>query len=187
MKKLTISILLLLFAAFPPTLLASEASHRKAAEEYIESVQSKRGFDLMISSLEDMLSKQFQGIELSPEKRMASIEASKATTDMFRELFVWEEMRKLYIDIYIQVFSEKELRELTDFYHSPLGKKVIAKMPELMKITMELTQKDMMKKMPMIMEKLQARRIVPAAEVPVELPYGALPPEAPTSDLSESK
>ncbi len=184
MKKLMFSILLLLFAAFPPTLLAGEASHRKAAEEFIESVQSKKGFDLMISSVEDMLSKQFQGTELSPEKRKASIEVSKAMTKMLRELFVWEDMRKLYIDVYIKVFSEKELKELTDFYHSPLGKKVIAKMPELMKISMELNQKEMMKKMPILIEKFKTMGIeapAPAPEVPVEAP------EAPTSDLNESK
>jgi len=45
-----------------------------------------------------------------------------------------------FIRLYAQNFSEVELNQLISFYNSPLGKKVIAKLPELMQRGMAMEQ-----------------------------------------------
>lgn len=57
--------------------------------------------------------------------------------DVFRQWYM-ETMAKSAFEskivaLYAETFSEQELKDLTAFYQSPLGKKALAKMPELMK------------------------------------------------------
>jgi len=40
--------------------------------------------------------------------------------------------RESSVKMYAEMFTEAELKQLIDFYNSPLGKKVISKIPELM-------------------------------------------------------
>jgi len=42
--------------------------------------------------------------------------------------------------VYSETFSEEELREIVDFYQSPLGRKWIDRMPELMQKSMQISQ-----------------------------------------------
>ena len=47
------------------------------------------------------------------------------------------------IKVYADTFTEEELKGLISFYKSPVGQKFIEKTPELMKRSMELSQKRM--------------------------------------------
>jgi hypothetical protein len=40
--------------------------------------------------------------------------------------------REISVKMYAEMFTEAELTQLIDFYNSPIGKKVISKLPELM-------------------------------------------------------
>ena len=68
---------------------------------------------------------------------------------MTREL-QWQEIKDDYVGLYTEAFTEQELRQLIRFYSSPLGQKVVDKMPVLMQQSMQLGQKRMMKLMPEI-------------------------------------
>ena len=56
---------------------------------------------------------------------------------MFAETDLESEMVRLYME----AFSEKELREITAFYKTPVGRKAIATMPELMRQGAEIGMK----------------------------------------------
>ncbi len=60
----------------------------------------------------------------------------------------WDGVKQDYIDIYADMFTEEELKGLVDFYKSPAGKAFVEKQPDLMKRSMEVMQKRMMKWMP---------------------------------------
>jgi hypothetical protein len=46
----------------------------------------------------------------------------------------------MIIPIYDKYYSESEIKELTEFYQSALGKKVIATMPQIMQESMQAGQ-----------------------------------------------
>ena len=43
------------------------------------------------------------------------------------------------VKVHTEVFTESELRELTEFYASPIGQKYLSKQPELALAAMEVT------------------------------------------------
>jgi uncharacterized protein len=43
----------------------------------------------------------------------------------------WESLKEEIITAYTQEFTEQELKQLTEFYKTPLGKKAVEKMPKL--------------------------------------------------------
>jgi hypothetical protein len=52
-------------------------------------------------------------------------------------------MKEDLITNYVDAFTEKEIKEITEFYKSPIGKKLVAKTPELATKVMELSSKRM--------------------------------------------
>jgi len=70
--------------------------------------------------------------------------------DIIMEEMSWEKMKDDYIDIYADTFTGKELKGFIKFYKSPIGRKFIEKQPELMKKSMQISQKQMGELMPKI-------------------------------------
>jgi hypothetical protein len=56
-------------------------------------------------------------------------------------LFAWERTRDLYVEIYVEAFTEDELNELIAFNQSPLGQKVLKRMPGIMQRSLETTHR----------------------------------------------
>ncbi|MNE88828.1 hypothetical protein D3C80_1861720 [compost metagenome] len=52
----------------------------------------------------------------------------------------WDKLKPELVKIYTSNFSEQELKDLIAFYESPLGKKVLEKMPSLTQQSAQLTQ-----------------------------------------------
>ncbi|AWV06037.1 DUF2059 domain-containing protein [Marilutibacter maris] len=58
-----------------------------------------------------------------------------------RSVMSWEQMEPVYRDIYQQTFEAEDVDAMIAFYESEAGQKLIAKMPQLMRNTMEATQR----------------------------------------------
>ena len=52
-------------------------------------------------------------------------------TAFFNKYMSFESLKKQYADIYLDIFSAAELKELTAFYKSPIGRKLTSKTSEL--------------------------------------------------------
>lgn len=154
MKKVLI-VGLLLSVIVTSSSFADEDSHKRAALELLEVANTKEMLDQMMSSISDMMEQQFKSLKLPPEGEEAAAAFQREIIDWFSEFFVWEQMRDLYVDIYVDVFTEDELKELIRFYQSPLGQKVLKKMPELMQKSIEKTQAILQDKMPEFQKRLQ--------------------------------
>ncbi len=154
-KMLLIAGLVVCLAA--PALAAEESSHQKAAVKLLEIMRTQRMIDQMMTGLDGMMKQQFASMDLPPEGRRAAEEMREEIMDWFSEFFVWEEMRGMYVEIYTEVFTEAEINELIDFYQSPLGRKMIDKMPELMQKSMQKTQMMMQRKMPEFQKRMRKK------------------------------
>jgi len=134
---------------------ADEASHRKAAIKLIEVADTRTMLDRVMIAIDQMVAQQLASLDLPPEGRKEAQTLQKEIMAWFSDSFPWVQMRLIYADIYIDVFTEAELNELTEFYKTPLGQKMLKKMPELIEKTMQKTQRLLADKMPAFQKKLQ--------------------------------
>ena len=118
---------------FAPAVVADENSYRKAAEELFDGLQYNKSLEAMIDSCVELAVKQ------SPEYAQHRAALRRA----YAKVYDLKEVRREVVSLVMKEFTEKELRELTDFYRTPLGKKMIAKMPELTKRSYEASMKMM--------------------------------------------
>jgi hypothetical protein len=135
---------------------ASPASHRQAAFELVE-IMTKSVFEETVSLFENTLQQQFAAafMDLPSDERVVADAVQREITEWFREFFSWELIRELYADIYMEVFTEEEMRELIKFYQSPLGQKVLEKTPELLQLSMEKTEVLLYEELPKLQERLE--------------------------------
>jgi hypothetical protein len=77
------------------------------------------------------------------------------THAMFSDPTLVDDMIAEMVPIYAETYTLDEIRQLTAFYSSPLGKKMQANMPMLMKRSMEASQRVMMPRIQKVMAQSQ--------------------------------
>jgi hypothetical protein len=107
---------------------ADEESHRKAAEALLESTNVAKQLQSSIDQSVD--------IQVKANPQLAG--KSAVLKKFFSMYMSWDSLKDDMIKIYTDAFSEEELKKITEFYKSPVGKKMIEKMPELMGKGMQL-------------------------------------------------
>lgn len=78
------------------------------------------------------------------------------TWDELRLAFDVDQIVELSIPIYTRNFDEQELKDLVEFYQSPLGRKVIERMPLVMQESMMAFNNWNQQKLREVVEKLQS-------------------------------
>ena len=73
-----------------------------------------------------------------------------------KEQMDWSILEPEFSRIYAEVFSEKELRDMTAIYQTPVGQMMLAKMPGLLAKSNEFTQKRLQAGLPILMQRLEA-------------------------------
>jgi hypothetical protein len=101
--------------------IGDEQSHRKAAETLLIVTEvDKSPPKLVAQVLEGQLQ---QNPQLVPHREVMQRFLTK--------YLHWESVKEDTITAYTQEFTEQELKQLTEFYKTPLGKKANEKMPRL--------------------------------------------------------
>ncbi|HEX4961492.1 MAG TPA: DUF2059 domain-containing protein [Thermoanaerobaculia bacterium] len=124
MKRLILMTLLVL--ALAPAAWGAEpaaASHRQAATELMQVMNLEKA---MVAGASAMLDAQVQANpEVAPYRDVIQKWMEKYLT--------WDVVGPQMTDLYVEAFTESELREMTAFYKTPTGQKALTKMPNLMK------------------------------------------------------
>jgi len=120
-------LLLALAGSVPAQAPAPVSSHEKAARELFQLIGGTRVAEV---GAEAMMGSVLENSELAPYE------------DVFRawihKVFASNDFESELVRLYMNAFSEAELRELAAFYKTPVGRKAIATLPELMKQGAEL-------------------------------------------------
>lgn len=119
---------------------ADTASHAARAERFLELVSAHRLTVPVYAQVQQMFAERFAQTQ-APESKRALLESyqSKADAVLDREIG-WDKLKPDLIALYSEAFSEQELAELNEFYASELGKKVLARLPQLNARSAQLTQ-----------------------------------------------
>jgi hypothetical protein len=126
MMRFKLTLVLLLFCAFvkAQTTATITPSHLKAAEDMLTASgageQMRAGMDAMIKAAANN----------APEDKR--VKFTEVMNSFLTKYMNWEILKDQLTAIYAQEFTEKELKDLTTFYISPLGKKLNQKQPALM-------------------------------------------------------
>ena len=122
MRRLLCSCLITVALGLSPVVaLGDEQSHRKAAENLLIVMEVDKSLPKVV---EQVVENQVQhNPQLAPQRDVLQ---------RFLTQYVnWESVKEDTITAYTQEFTEPELKKLTEFYKTPLGKKASEKMPQL--------------------------------------------------------
>ena len=139
LRTLSLCSALLVAIVSAPTLAAS-ASHEAKAERFLELVNADRLTVAVYAQVQQMFAQRFAEAQ-APESRKAVLERYQTKADAELDKAIgWGKLKPEMVDLYTAEFSEKELAELIEFYQSPLGSKVLTKLPQLNAHSARLTQ-----------------------------------------------
>ena len=106
---------------YPFIALGDAQSHRKAAENL-----------LLVMEVDKSLPKIADQVVENQMQQNPQLAAQREVLQRFLTKYVhWESVKEDTITAYTQEFTEPELKKLTEFYKSPVGKKASEKMPQL--------------------------------------------------------
>lgn len=146
MKSL-LTFFVVIFMSLPVFAQDTSSSHYKAAEEMLISMNLPTMLDQSIESMIDAQTRH--------NPMMAAFE------DIFRTFFhnhmSWKNLKDVYVQMYMDEFTENELREITAFYQSEVGQKAVNVAPLLMQKGMMIGEEIVTENLPELERMLDKR------------------------------
>ncbi|MCG8549069.1 MAG: DUF2059 domain-containing protein [Desulfobacterales bacterium] len=150
-KIYVVFLLLAITLSFNLNAVTASESQRNAAGQLLDTMDLN---SLLTGTIESMLQ-----LELSQNPALKPYE--KTMRQFFNKYMSGESLREDFIDIYVEAFTEKEIKELNAFYSTPTGRKALKKSPAMMaqggKIGQQRIQENISELKMMIQE--EAKRI----------------------------
>jgi uncharacterized protein len=145
MKRASIiAVVIALLVAAEWAACAQDDSRKALASELMTVLKVKENIERSLAMMNQMIVSQIQ--QLAPpgtsnaEQSEMKNRMSKVIELVAQELS-WDKMKNEQIALYAETFTEPQLKDLVAFYKTPSGQAYIEKQPELMKRSMEITQK----------------------------------------------
>jgi len=122
MRMLLGSCLITVALGLSPVVALGDAhSHRKAAENLLIVMEVDKSLPKIAEQVVDTQLQ--QNPQLAPQRDILQRFLNKYLN--------WESVKEDTVTAYTQEFTEQELKKLTEFYKTPVGKKASEKMPKL--------------------------------------------------------
>lgn len=122
------------------TVKQPEKSKTDYAKEIIELTDVKKTVDQVIMQLDQMQGSMLTQMGISGDEKEKAMEFQKKFQATMLEVLDFEKMEPDYIDLFVSVYTLEELKGITDFYKSPVGKSMVQKQPQVLKKSMEISQ-----------------------------------------------
>ena len=130
----------MLFVFVSSSALADSASHNGSAERFLQLANADRLAVPVYAQVQQMFAQRFSESQ-APDSKKALLERYQAQADTALDKAIgWDKLKPDLVALYTSQFSETELNQLIDFYQSPLGKKMLTRLPELNARSAQLTQ-----------------------------------------------
>jgi len=120
--------------------LADAKSHAADAERFLLLARADKLAVPVYAQVQQMFAQRFAESN-APQSDKAVLETYQAQANAALEQAVgWDKLKPDMVKLYTSNFDEQEMKDLIRFYESPLGKKVLEKMPTLTAQSAQLTQ-----------------------------------------------
>jgi len=155
MKKLIVS---LAFAFSISGSCHADSGVRDSIEKMFEVTDMQAMLDASYAQMDQIFSQMTKDKNITDEQKPIYEKHKKKFHAMLVKSMSWDKIKEPIIKAYSQVYTKAEVDELIVFYQSPLGQKMLKKMPELMQATMQVmqeTSKSIIPKMQALQQELQ--------------------------------
>ncbi len=133
---------------------ADSASHAADAERFLRLARADKLVVPVYAQVQQMFAQRFAESQ-APQGKLALLERYQAKANAALDSAVgWEQIKPDMIALYTGHFDEQEMHDLLAFYQSPLGRKVLEKMPMLTAQSAQLTQRKLEAAVPHVNELL---------------------------------
>ncbi|MDV7211970.1 DUF2059 domain-containing protein [Azotobacter beijerinckii] len=120
--------------------LADAASHAAAAEKFLQVVRADKLTVPVYAQVQQMFARRFAEAK-APQSKQPLLERYQARANTALDKAVgWDKLKPDLVKLYTGTFSESEMKDLLEFYQSPLGQKVLQSMPALTAQSAQITQ-----------------------------------------------
>lgn len=141
-------VLLSAFASEAQTTPAAKSSRLKAAEDLITASNIESQMSSMYANMVGAASGQI------PEDKKAKFKT--VMLNFLSKYMSFADLKQEMARIYAEEFTEAELKEITRFYLTPVGKKTIEKLPVLQQKGIAIAQQKLQAHLPELQQTMQA-------------------------------
>jgi hypothetical protein len=138
------AFIILLTAGLPAR--ADDESHRQAAEELLRAMRVDKQME---SALE-------QTLDVSIKSQPSLKPYREVMRKFFAKHIGYDALKEDLVKIYVEEFTEPELRQILAFYKTPAGKKMVEKSPALMSKSMQLSMERVSKNQDELKQMIEA-------------------------------
>lgn len=146
-KILSLTLISCVFV-YASSCLASVESHRAAVEAMLHLTEIDKLIDPMMNQVQAMIQQQVDQMNLADDAKPVVKKYNDKIIALMKKELAWDKMKTDLIDIYINVYTEEEINAIVAFYKTPVGRKMLEKMPELLQQTMAVTQSQVQRIIP---------------------------------------
>jgi hypothetical protein len=147
-----IALLTVMTLFFSLGVFAKEDSFHDSVEKLLLLMKQDQILNQTFEQIKPMAFQQFQQMNLTEEQSLLMNKYMDKIFNVMKDELSWDNIKEEFIQIYMTVYTKEEVQELITFYQSPIGRKTIEKIPQLMQQSMVISQKHMMNILPKIME-----------------------------------
>ena len=120
--------------------LADEKSHRDATAKLLQASNAESVLTAAYGKIEQAIANQILQLKASPETKPIIDKYTVKMKLAMKEEINWEKMEPPLIDAYVNVYSEKTIKQVTRFYQSKAGQEMLKHQPEMVNATMGIMQ-----------------------------------------------
>jgi uncharacterized protein len=134
---------------------AQDASRLAMAEELMKAMNLSKQFDQIMDMAQQIGLAQIDQMKKSAGMAGELPKETELKNKMFglvREMLAYDKIKDKFAAIYAETFTEEEMKGIIVFYQSPAGQSLLAKQPELVKKSTEMSMKMMQEIMPKLMQ-----------------------------------
>lgn len=142
----------------PTVLLAQTESHVEAARELLLLTKAKEATEKAFDQIYPLANSMTEHYPVPEDHRQLMTEDMQANLEFMKQELNWTVLEPRLVRVYVDVYTEDELRGLNDFYRSPLGRKFIEKTPEIMEASTQMTLEMLQEFIPKLKAMQEERR-----------------------------
>lgn len=122
------------------SVFADAASHAAEAERFLTLTHADKLSVPVYTQVQQMFAERFAQAQ-APQNKRVLLERYQAKADeALNRAIGWGKLKPDMVKLYTTTFTEAELKELMAFYQSPVGRKVLEKMPALASQSIQISQ-----------------------------------------------
>lgn len=155
-------LLLAILLATQPVMAAEVPASEQSIRQLMEVTQARQLLDSSLAQIDQVMQKSMQqalaGNELNAEQQRAMTDMRSRVVALFKDEMKWETLEPMFVEIYRNSLSQKDVDGMLAFYRTETGQAVINKMPLVMQNTMTAMQARMAAMGPRL-QQLQAETV----------------------------